>query len=75
SIDDRISRMRSRINDDRADRRLSRRDARMALNTLDDIKREEYDRRRDGRLSDRDEASLQARLDTLRDQIHYDRNY
>ena len=75
SVDDRIGRMRSRINEDRAENRLSRRDARMALNTLDDIKREEYDRRRDGRLSDRDEAALQARLDTLRDQIHYDRNY
>jgi hypothetical protein len=75
SIDDRIDRMRNRINDDRADNRISRRDARMAMNTLSDIKREESDRRRDGRLSDRDESALQARLDTLRDQIHYDRNY
>jgi len=75
TIDERVDRMRNRISDDRADNRLSKRDTRMALNTLNDIKREEADRRRDGRLSDRDEAALQARLDTLRDQIHYDRNY
>ena len=75
TIDERIDRMRNRINDDRADNRISRRDARRALNTLDDIKREEYRRGRDGRLSDRDESMLQARLDTLRDQVRYDRNY
>ena len=74
TIDERIDRMRNRINDDRADNRISRRDARRALNTLDDIKREEYRRGRDGRLSDRDESMLQARLDTLRDQVRYDRN-
>lgn len=75
TIDDRVDRIRDRVNRDRADGRLSRREARMAMNTLDDIKREEYDRRRDGRLSDRDEAALQARLDALRERIRYDRNY
>ncbi|HEY3951645.1 glycine zipper 2TM domain-containing protein [Phenylobacterium sp.] len=75
SIDDRIGRMRDRIASDRDAGRLDRRDARMAMNTLDDIKREEGDRRRDGRLSDRDESALQARLDTLRDQVHIDRSY
>lgn len=75
TIDARVDRMRSRISDERADNRISKRDARMALNTLNDIKRDESYRSHDGRLSERDEAALQARLDTLRDQIRFDRNY
>jgi len=72
-VSTRIDRIRDRIDRDQDQGVLSHRDARMALNTLDDIKREESDRRRDGRLTDRDEAALQARLDTLSDQVHMDR--
>jgi len=46
----------------------------MAMNSLRDIRREENWRRRDGRLSDRDLAALQERLDRLSAQVRMDRN-
>jgi uncharacterized protein YcfJ len=73
-VDTRIDRIGQRIDRGRADGTLTRRDAKMAMNTLNDIRREESMRRRDGRLDGRDEAALQARLDTLSAQVHMDRN-
>jgi uncharacterized protein YcfJ len=72
-IDSRIDRIENRIEDARRDGSLSRREAKSAQNTLNDIRRDEQYRRQDGRMSDRDLASLQARLDRLSDQIHFDR--
>jgi uncharacterized protein YcfJ len=72
-VDDRINRIEDRIQRGRRDGSLSRREANNAQNALNDIRREEQDRRRDGRLGDRDMASLQARLDRLAAQIHYDK--
>lgn len=72
-VNSRIARIDDRIQRGRDDGSLSRYEARDALATLADIRREEQDRRYDGRLSDRDEARLQARLDRLADQIHMDR--
>jgi uncharacterized protein YcfJ len=72
-VDNRIDRIADRIASARRDGSLSRREARSAENTLNDIRREEQSRRQDGRLSDRDLASLQARLDRLSAQIHYDK--
>jgi uncharacterized protein YcfJ len=72
-VDRRIDRIADRIESARRDGSLSRREARSAENTLNDIRREEQSRRQDGRLSDRDLASLQARLDRLSAQIHYDK--
>jgi len=72
-VDTRISRLQDRIDRGRDDRTLSYREARDAQRTLNDIRREERDRRGDGYLSNRDEALLQQRLDRLSAQIHYDR--
>jgi uncharacterized protein YcfJ len=72
-IDSRIDRIENRIEQARRDGSLSRREAKSAQNTLNDIRRDEQYRRQDGRMSDRDLASLQARLDRLSDQIHFDR--
>lgn len=72
-VDARINRLEDRIHQGRRDGSLSRREASRAQNTLNDIRREEQDRRQDGRLGDRDMASLQARLDRLAAQIHYDK--
>jgi hypothetical protein len=72
-IDSRIARIDERIQRGRDDGSLSRYEARDATAALADIRREEQDRRSDGRLSDRDEATLQARLDRLSDQVHLDR--
>ncbi|HEY8003907.1 MAG TPA: glycine zipper 2TM domain-containing protein [Phenylobacterium sp.] len=72
-IDSRIARIDERIQRGRDDGSLSRYEARDASTALADIRREEQDRRSDGRLSDRDEAMLQARLDRLSDQVHMDR--
>ena len=73
-IDTRISRIEDRIQRGRADGSLSSREARRANYTLNDIRRDESYRRHHGRLNDRDEARLQARLDQLSTQIRMDRN-
>lgn len=72
-VDTRISRIEERIQQGRNDGSLSRREAKSAMNTLNDIRREEQNRSRDGRLSDREVAALQARLDRLSAQVHYDK--
>lgn len=64
-VDTRIARIDERIDRGRADGTLSRREARRAMDALNDIKRDERRRMRYGRLSDRDEAMLQRRLDDL----------
>lgn len=74
SVDDRIARIDQRIDRSRDDGSLSPREARDALRTLNDIRRQERDLAGDGRLSYRDEARLQARLDRLADQVRMDRN-
>jgi hypothetical protein len=68
-LDRRIDRISDRIERDREDGRLSRREAREARNSLDDIRREERYRMRDGRLGDRDVAMLWDRLDRVSQQI------
>ncbi|MFI4966907.1 MAG: glycine zipper 2TM domain-containing protein [Caulobacterales bacterium] len=73
-VDTRISRIEDRIQRGRDDRSLSRREANDAMRTLNDIRRQERDLRGDGRLSDRDNDRLQARLDDLAAQVHMDRN-
>ena len=70
-IDTRISRIDAWIDRDRRDGKLSRREARNAMSTLNDIRREEADRRYDGHLGERDTAALSARLDRLAAQIRY----
>ena len=52
---------------------LSRREAQTAMNTLEDIKREERRAYRDGRLTDREQYALMSRLDDLNGQIRWDR--
>jgi hypothetical protein len=53
---------------------LSRREAQRAMNTLQDIRREERRAyRADGRLSDREQYALMSRLDDLNGQIRWDR--
>ena len=74
SVDERIARIDQRIDQARADGSLSPREARDAMRTLNDIKRQERDLAGDGRLGYRDEARLQARLDSLSDQVRMDRN-
>jgi len=53
--------------------RLSRREAQRAMNTLQNIRRDESAYWRDGRLSDREAGTLMARLDDLNAQIRWDR--
>jgi hypothetical protein len=52
---------------------LSRREADRAMMTLQEIRREERRAYRDGRLSNREEYALMARLDDLNAQIRWDR--
>jgi len=73
-VDSRIARIDERIDRGRADGSLSRYEARRAAMALNDIKRDERRRMRYGRLSDRDEAILQRRLDNLSAQVRMDRN-
>jgi uncharacterized protein YcfJ len=73
-VDSRIARIDQRIDQGRADGTLSRRETRSAIDALNDIKQQERRRMRYGRLSDRDEAMLQRRLDELSAQIRMDRN-
>ena len=75
-IDARIARIDEWIQRNRDRGHLSRYEARDAQRTLNDIRREYRYRMADGRISGRDEATLQARLDRLQAQIRYDRqNY
>ena len=74
SVDERIARIDRHIRDARADNSLSGRDARDAQRTLNDIRREENDRRGGGVLSDHDRADLEQRLDSLSAQVHFDAN-
>jgi len=73
SVDSRIARIDNRIQRGRRDGSLSRSEAREARDHLNDIRAEYRARQRDGRLSDRDEASLQARLDRLSADVRMDR--
>ena len=73
SVDSRIARIDQRIQRGRRDGSLSRREAREARDHLNDIRAEYRARQRDGRLSDRDETRLQARLDRLAADVHIDR--
>jgi hypothetical protein len=73
-IDTRIARMDQWIDRNRDSGRLSYREARNARYTLNDIRRDYRYRLGDGRLSGRDEAALQDRLDSLSAQIRYERN-
>ena len=74
SVDERIRRIDRHIRDARADNSMSGREARDATRTLNDIRREEQDRRGDGILSDRDRDMLDRRLDSLSAQVHFDIN-
>ena len=74
SVDERISRIDRRIRDARNDHSLSSSEVYDARRTLNDIRREENDRRGDGVLSDRDRDLLEQRLDRLSAQIHFDVN-
>ena len=59
----------------RNDGSLSRREAQRAMDTLQDIRREERRAYRDdGRLSGREQYALMARLDDLNSQIRWDRH-
>ncbi len=73
SVDQRIAMMEDRIQRSRSDGSLSRRESNDAERTLNDIRREERDRAGDGILTDHDRNDLEARLDRLASQIHYDR--
>jgi hypothetical protein len=72
-LDTQINRIEDRIQRGRSDGSLSRKETRRAESALNDIRREEQYRSRDGRLDDRDRATLQARLDTLSNQVRMDR--
>lgn len=72
-LDTRISRMDDWIMRSRDRGQLSRYEARNAERTLNDIRREYRYRMSDGRISGRDQAMLETRLDRLQAQIRYDR--
>jgi hypothetical protein len=72
-VDSRIARIDERIQRGRENGSLTRREARQARDTLNDIRHEQHYRLADGRWSDRDEARLQARLDQLSAQVRMDR--
>jgi len=71
-VDSRIARMDQWIDKTRDNGRLAGDEARRARRELNDIRREANDRRRDGYFSSRDESTLQARLDRLANEIHFD---
>jgi hypothetical protein len=73
-IDTQINRIEDRIQRGRSDGSLSRHESRDAMDALNDIRREAQYRSRDGRLSERDQSMLQARLDRLSDQVRMDRH-
>jgi hypothetical protein len=72
-VDTQISRIDDRIRRGRGDGSLSRRESWNASQTLGDIRREERNEMRDGRLSLNEQTKLQGRLDALSDDIRLDR--
>ena len=70
-VEMRIARLDQRIDNERRDGSLSRREAHEATNTLNAIRSAERARMSDGRLGDRDVAMLWQRLDQLSQQIRY----
>ena len=72
-IDTQISRLDDRIQRGRADGSLSRPESRRAQFALNDIRREERNEMRNGRLSGNEEVKLQGRLDALANDIRLDR--
>ena len=69
-IDSRLARAEQRIRTGADSGTLARSDARQDLGELNSIRRQESDlRREDGRLSESDDAMLQARLDRLNDRV------
>lgn len=72
-IDTQISRLDDRIERGRNDGGLSRQESRHARSTLNDIRREERNETRDGRLSQNEETKLQGRLNSLSSDIRLDR--
>jgi hypothetical protein len=72
-IDAQIARIDDRIQRGRNDGTLSRRETRGATNTLNDIRREERNEMRDGRLSYNEQTKLQGRLEGLSNQVRMDR--
>lgn len=73
-IDTQISRIEDRIQRASNDGTLSRRETRSATNTLNDIRREERNEMRNGRLSYNEQTKLQGRLESLSNQVRMDRN-
>ena len=72
-VSTRIERVQAWIDRSRSSGAPSRGEAHTAQNHLNDIKREAHERMRDGRMSDRDQSALQARLDSLSSDIRMDR--
>ena len=72
-IDTQIARVDDRIQRGRNDGSLSSREARRATNTLNDIRREERNEMRNGRLSYNEQTKLQGRLESLSNQVRMDR--
>ena len=73
-LDARIVRIDQRIQEGRNDGTLSRNEARRALTSLNDVRRQERYRTRDGYLRDGDRAMLNGRLDQIAAQIRMDRS-
>jgi hypothetical protein len=73
-IDARIVRIDQRIQEGRNDGTLSRSEARRALTSLNDVRRQERYRARNGYLRDSDQAMLNSRLDQIAQRIRMDRS-
>jgi len=72
-IDTQIARLDDRIQRGQNDGTLSRRETRSATSTLNDIRREERNEMRNGRLSYNEQTKLQGRLESLSNQVRLDR--
>lgn len=72
-IDAQIARIEDRIQRGRSDGTLSSRESRSASATLNDIRREERNEMRHGRLSYNEQTKLQGRLESLATQVRMDR--
>jgi hypothetical protein len=72
-IDTQISRLDDRIQRGSSDGSLSKRESRSASYTLNDIRREERNEMRNGRLSQNEETKLQGRLNALSNDVRLDR--
>jgi hypothetical protein len=70
-IDGRLAWLHEKVSQGVRDGSLNHREARRALNDLDRVQRDERNMRRHGRLNDRNQASLQARLDTISSEIRW----